>query len=299
LINLYPNPNSPQALAFGTDEDISGAEGAEYHTSVFDLSANPTAYYLDQLALAERLKTSAKERSVFDGEPGTRIDLGFRAAESTLLFACKYLTKAIGGYLLDKSAKSSDYAPVSAVPASVQETSLEAILSVLKGEKYYSTASYPLDLKAYAIKANVDECPNPVEGYCYGVEPVSAFARRDTRDQTILDYLLDPARLERRRDQAWSDGVGSLADYLKRLTDELLSAEAAAGNPNVAEYLLTLLLLFHDRTDPGEGFLVSGAVATAAYDALNSVSCADGRMDFVCHRLLREAFSTPFGPDSG
>lgn len=215
---------------FATDEDDSGAGGFDASVNVFDLSDDPIAYYADTVAVARKMRDTAVQRAVGEGDYHTRIAGTLAAAQRKVTTAGAFMAKAVGGWhvLKGKHSASEQTAPLYSVSRSDQRRAFSAALDLVGGNATLA----PLALLPFAVGPGEEECPRPNGGYCYRVEPLDLFAAAEHSRRTVLGALLNPARLERLRLQSIASDGGHLPDYL----DPPRAGAPLSAHPNTALY---------------------------------------------------------------
>lgn len=216
LAEIAAEGASRRELAFATDEDHPRSDGVDPTASTWDMSSDPVAFFTDRLALAQKLLSTAAERTVLPGESWTRqahaVDEFMRAA----LLAGSYVAKHLGGYVFSRGHRGDAGAapPVVPVDASAQVRALSLALQVVTQSFWLPAAAAAARMPRHVgfgtagtpcgESASLDE-------YCLGLGPPSLVRRAAKIRKLVLLQLVQPQRLSGLAEHEWEVEQGGLS----------------------------------------------------------------------------------------
>eukprot|EP00741_Cyanophora_paradoxa_P011411 tig00020556_g11022.t1 len=205
------------AYGFSTDEDGPGPDGWDPHTSTWDLSSDPIAYYSDLIALCAAVRGEALQRATKAGGSGPS------TPPSSPASAPRWRAR---GRTSPRGRGAPD--PVTPVPPEQQRRALDLILQIATGP-----ALAPLPAEFPRMVTRVGECVGLGIGqYCEGLAAPSPHLSALEMRMAVLRNLLGPARMLRLRDVAWARPADALT--IQHVFDRAL--EATWGKKDAAKF---------------------------------------------------------------
>jgi hypothetical protein len=221
-------------LPFSTDEDGSGATGADPFVSTFDFTSDPQRYFNDRLDLVAKLRPTLLNGTVEIGDDYSRYLKAEEALMSSALTAGLYLSKYVGGFAVERFRRGAKGAgadgPVTPVSGPQQEAALAGVLRVLSDDKDL----FPQPGAVPFMLGPSGECEGLFR-YCLGRAPPQLLRRMDEGRIKVLQNLMDEARLERVRMAEWvlkSKGAVnplSVSSLMARVSNAIWGAQLAAS----------------------------------------------------------------------
>jgi hypothetical protein len=203
LAALAAQGSANRELAFATDEDGPRTEGADPHTSLYDMSDDPLGFHQDSLALAQRLLAGAADRAVLEGESWTRLQPSVEQYVRAALRAGSYAAKYIGGFSFSKAhrgdvdSETAAQAAVAPVPAAEQWRALRLILQILSDDFWL-----PATTALRSLPQRTGVCKG-LDRYCYGVGPAKMLSQVHQTRVLLLHTLIQPHRLAGLQQAEW------------------------------------------------------------------------------------------------
>lgn len=219
-------------LAFSTDEDGPRTDGSDPTASLYDMSSDPLGFYIDQIALAQRLLEDASNRTVAIGEPWTKLLPAVERYMGAALKAGTYGAKNIGGFIFSKAHRGDPGAPDPMVPtpAADQWRALRLILQIISDD-FWLPATDALRW-ARSLPRRAGWCEG-LDVYCYGLEPAELLERVFRTRVNLLHTLVQPHRLAGLQQAEW-EGLAAANSSSTRSVDEELSSRSAEEDWAVA-----------------------------------------------------------------
>ena len=177
-------------LAFSTDEDEATASGPDPLVSLYDQSNDPLGFYIDQLALSQRLLSAAANRTVGVGEPWAALLPSVERYMGAAMKAGAAAAKYVGGYVFSKAHKGDPAAPPPLVPVSAAEQwrAVQLLLQILSDDFWVPQE------ELLVLPERRGEC-HGLDVYCLGLGVAKLQDKAHETRTLLLQTLVKPARL--------------------------------------------------------------------------------------------------------
>jgi Met-zincin/Domain of unknown function (DUF5117) len=245
---------------FATDEDSPRGDGEDPATNLFDLSADPLAFYEDRVQLVRLLQTGLRDRMVAAGQSWSALYNAQMNLYSQLSHAGTYAAKFLGGGYFSKAHRGDAGAPASpamAVDVATQRRALQLIVTILTDDALFLQE----DLLPFTVKR--EGWCSGISQDCLGVGSADLQADMESIRESILDAVFAPERLERMKHNYWGPGIATLG------LNELFSTLTGAifGGHSLEDFESILPQLRNRAQWPLQTFYIS-----AVANAMNSES---------------------------